>query len=61
MPVTCGPTEEEIRIRAYLLWKAAGEPHCKMDRFWYQAENELLKERTDAGDLPPGVTDNLPI
>ncbi|MET3967275.1 DUF2934 domain-containing protein [Bradyrhizobium sp. S3.9.1] len=34
-----GPTEEEIRTKAYQLWKFAGEPACKMDRFWNQAEN----------------------
>jgi Protein of unknown function (DUF2934) len=61
MPVTSGPTEEEIRIRAYHLWKAAGEPGCKMDGFWYRAETELLKERAGSGELPPGMTDNLPV
>jgi Protein of unknown function (DUF2934) len=59
MPVMLGPTEEEIRIRAYLLWRAAGEPCGKMDRFWYQAERELLEKRTGSGELPPGITDNL--
>jgi hypothetical protein len=61
MPVMLGPTEEEIRIRAYLLWKAAGELDGKMDRFWYQAESELLQERASFGELPPGMTDNLPV
>ena len=37
-------TEEDIRTRAYKLWKAAGEPK-KLDAFWYQAEKELLAER----------------
>jgi Protein of unknown function (DUF2934) len=40
-------TEEEIRKRAYELWKVAGrnKPFIKMDAFWYQAEKELLAER----------------
>ena len=61
MPVVLGPTEEEIRIRAYLLWRAAGEPYGRMDRFWYQAETELLQERAGSGEVPPGMTDNLPV
>ena len=61
MPVSCGPTEEEIRTRAFHLWRAAGEPDGKMDGFWYQAEKELLKERAGSGEPPPGMTDNLPV
>jgi hypothetical protein len=61
MPVVLGPTEEEIRIRAYLLWRAAGEPYGRMDRFWYQAETEILQERAGSGEVPPGMTDNLPV
>nr|WP_247983698.1 DUF2934 domain-containing protein [Bradyrhizobium sp. 186] len=38
-----GPTEEEIRTKAYQLWKDTGEPACKMDRFWYQAETIYSK------------------
>ena len=40
-------TEEEIRKRAYELWKVAeqSKPYIKMDAFWYQAEKELLTER----------------
>ena len=40
-------TEEEIRQRAYQLWKVAerSKPYIKMDAFWYQAEKELLAER----------------
>jgi hypothetical protein len=40
-------TEEEIRKRAYELWKVAerNKPDIKMDAFWYQAEKELLAER----------------
>ncbi len=48
-----GPTEEQIRIRAYDLWKAAGEPDGKMDRLWYQAESELLHERAGSAKYGP--------
>jgi len=40
-----GPTEQEIRTRAYELWKDAGEPHGNMDQLWYQAEKELLARK----------------
>ncbi|MGY3622378.1 DUF2934 domain-containing protein [Bradyrhizobium sp. USDA 10063] len=53
--------EQEIRNRAYRLWRAAGEPAGQTHRFWYQAEKELLAERENQGELPPGMTDNLPI
>jgi hypothetical protein len=39
-------TEAKIRTRAFELWKAAGEPSGQMDRFWYQAERELILENT---------------
>ncbi|KWV56785.1 hypothetical protein AS156_03700 [Bradyrhizobium macuxiense] len=39
-------TEQDIRTRAYRLWRAAGEPNKAMDAFWYKAEKELLEERT---------------
>ena len=38
-------TEQNIRTRAYKLWRAAGGPNIKMDAFWYQAEKELLEGR----------------
>ena len=47
-----GPTEQEIRTRAYELWKDAGEPPGKMDQLWYQAEKELLARRTSNGEAP---------
>lgn len=56
-----GLSEEEIRKRAYELWKAAGEPNGKMDRLWYEAEKELVAERSEQGEVPPGMTDNLPV
>lgn len=45
-----GLTEEAIRTRAYQLWKAAGEPHGNMDSFWYQAEKELLNQRSSRSE-----------
>jgi hypothetical protein len=56
-----GLNVEDIRARAYQLWQAGGEPDGEMDHFWYQAEKELLAERADQGDVPPGMTDNLPV
>ncbi|MBR0799042.1 DUF2934 domain-containing protein [Bradyrhizobium jicamae] len=38
-------TEQDIRTRAYELWRAAGGPNIKLDAFWYRAEKELLRER----------------
>ena len=55
------PTMEEIRARAYQLWKDAGEPEGQTAAFWYQAEKELLQKQTEPGELPPGMTDNLPV
>jgi hypothetical protein len=55
------PSKEEIRTRANQLWKDAGEPEGQSDAFWYQAEKELLREGTETGEPPPGLTDNLPI
>jgi hypothetical protein len=34
-------SEEEIRLRAYLLWEAAGRPSGESHRFWLDAEREL--------------------
>ena len=56
-----GLSEEDIRNRAYHLWKQAGEPAGAMDTLWYQAEAELLAERAEQGEVPPGMTDNLPV
>ncbi|MBR0800404.1 DUF2934 domain-containing protein [Bradyrhizobium jicamae] len=46
------PTEEQIRSRAYELWKNAGEPSGQMDTLWYQAEQELLSEHAANGEAP---------
>ena len=54
-------TEDEIRRRAYELWKAAGRPDGRSDAFWNQAEIDLLKKDAEQDEVPPGLTDNLPI
>ncbi|MET3997836.1 MULTISPECIES: DUF2934 domain-containing protein [Bradyrhizobium] len=54
-------SQEDIRIRAYELWRAAGEPNGDMEAFWFEAEKQLLAERSQADELPPGMTDNLPV
>jgi Protein of unknown function (DUF2934) len=56
-----GLSEEDIRNRAYHLWKQAGEPAGAMDTLWYKAEAELLAERAKQGEVPEGMTDNLPV
>ncbi|MDB5505347.1 MAG: hypothetical protein JWR89_5249 [Tardiphaga sp.] len=38
------PNEEDIRTRAYDLWKQAGEPKGRDDDFWHLAEQELRNE-----------------
>ena len=48
-------TEEDIRTRAYKLWKATGEPNTKLDAFWYQAEKELLADRAVDNSEPSAV------
>jgi hypothetical protein len=38
-------TLENIRLRAYLKWEAAGKPDGDGSRFWLEAEEELLRGR----------------
>jgi Protein of unknown function (DUF2934) len=49
------PSMEEIRSKAYQLWKHAGEPEGQSDAFWYEAEKKLLRNRTESGEVPPGI------
>jgi hypothetical protein len=37
------PDEEDIRTRAYDLWRKAGEPENRDEEFWLLAEQELRK------------------
>ncbi|WP_347340944.1 DUF2934 domain-containing protein [Bradyrhizobium niftali] len=48
-------------MRACEVWRAAGKPSGDVDRFWYAAEKQLLTVRSQPDDLPPGMTDNLPV
>jgi hypothetical protein len=52
-------TEEDIRSRAYFLWKRAGSPAGQMDTFWYEAEKELLADREEEQGEVPGYLPNL--
>ena len=36
-------TLDEIRLRAYVKWEAAGKPDGDSSRFWLEAEEELLQ------------------
>jgi Protein of unknown function (DUF2934) len=49
------PSDEEVRARAYQLWRDAGEPEGRSDAFWYQAEKELLQKqnRTSRANYHP--------
>ncbi len=55
------PTQEEIRQRAYELWLAAGSPEGNQDAFWFQAEKALIEKNAAEGEVPPGMTQNLPV
>ncbi len=35
-------SEEDIRLRAYQKWEAAGNPHRDGFQFWLEAEQELI-------------------
>lgn len=37
------PSQEDIRVRAYEKWEAAGKPTGADVQFWLQAEQELLQ------------------
>jgi hypothetical protein len=38
------PDEEDIRTRAYDLWRQAGEPESRDEEFWLLAEQKLRNE-----------------
>ncbi|WP_375414387.1 DUF2934 domain-containing protein [uncultured Bradyrhizobium sp.] len=50
------PDDEDIRTRAYDLWKQAGEPEDRDEEFWLLAEQEL---RNEDGSSPLRTPDNL--
>jgi len=43
--------EEEIRRRAYALWRRAGCPHGRSEEFWHAAGREIAGD--DASDVTP--------
>ena len=52
------PSEEQIRARAYELWRQAGKPQGREDEFWQQAEQALREDeqlRNIATEPPPTV------
>ena len=46
------PTNEEIAVRAYLIWEKNGKPHGQDRAYWLQAEAEL---RAGYTKLPEAV------
>ena len=40
------PDEEEIRTRAFDLWKQAGEPEDRDEEFWHLPDQELRNAET---------------
>ncbi len=38
------PSEEEIRVRSYLIWEREGRPEGKSEEHWLQAKAELEAE-----------------
>jgi hypothetical protein len=59
LPDLLKPTDDEIRIRAYLMWEGAGRPDGATDRFWYAAKEELILLRRD--QPPPDFFPRLTI
>jgi len=47
-PTANSPSEihESIATRAYERWEKQGKPEGQADRFWLEAEQELIAERT---------------
>lgn len=46
------PTRDEIMLRSYELWEQAGKPKGRDQEFWYQAEQELKKEKSPPSPPP---------
>ena len=41
------PTNEEISVRAYYLWEAAGRPDGRDQDFWNKAQTELKASKKE--------------
>jgi hypothetical protein len=44
-----GPTNDEIKARAYQCWHERGCPHGTPEEDWHRAEQELRRERLQSG------------
>jgi hypothetical protein len=44
-PVRQPPSANQIQLRAYLKWEAAGRPPGDGFKFWLEAEQELLERK----------------
>lgn len=44
-PPLHGPSEEEVRRRAYEIWLARGREHGRDQEDWWQAERELRERK----------------
>ncbi len=49
-------SEEQIRQRAYALWKAAGEPEGREDEFWHRAQSEIAEAQMPQPEVGTVVT-----
>jgi hypothetical protein len=47
------PDEEDIRTRAYDLWREAGEPEGRDEEYWLLAEQELRNENKSSALRTP--------
>jgi hypothetical protein len=47
------PTDDQIRVRAHLVWEEAGKPEGREHEFWYQAERQLQHQENQ-----PNLPDN---
>jgi hypothetical protein len=44
--------EDQVRLRAYAVWKREGRPEGGAERHWTQAEEELRAEGQDRTEAP---------
>jgi hypothetical protein len=49
------PDEEDIRSRAYDLWREAGEPEGQDEEYWLLAEQELRNENKSSALRTPDM------
>jgi hypothetical protein len=51
--------EENIRMRAYLLWELEGRQEGKADHYW-QCARELIESKSHSADPSPGAIKGEP-